>query len=139
MQEGKGSVIEYIWTDGIVRFAQFRNTDYSSIGPIISTVDPNWYVWHRDDGNNAEIEWLNYITLDGSLWKSRLHCQLQIPSLAVRETINCWFEHEQYPNGDSHDDGVIVFLDWERHPWQAQINRVGSPFPAQPTFTLKRL
>jgi hypothetical protein len=146
MQEGLSSVIEYTWTDGVARYAQFRNTDVSLAGSIIqNTGDPNWYVWHRDGSNNGEFEWLNYITLDGSLWRAKLHCRyvpqvfpLPLPNPADPH-IEANFEHVPYPDGDGHDDVVINFLDWDRHPWQARLNRINPPFPAQPTFTLIRL
>ena len=45
MQEGLSSVIEYTWTDGVARYATFRNTDVSLAGSIVqNTDDPNWYV-----------------------------------------------------------------------------------------------
>ena len=148
MKEGFSSTIEYTWTDGIARFAQFRNTDVSNTSSILQqTVDPKWYVWHRDDGNNGEFEWLNYITIDGAVWRAKLHCryspQYFIPPIAPQHPIdphiNTNFEHVPYPDGDGHDDVVMNFLDWDRRPWQARLERVNPPFPAQPMFLLTRL
>ncbi len=146
MQEGLSSVIEYTWIDGIARYARFRNTNVSLAGSVVqNTDDPNWFVWHRDDLNINEFEWLKYVTLDGSLWQAKLHCRY-IPQVfvglqpnPVAPYIETNFEHSPYPDGNNHEDVVLIFLDWDRHPWQAQLNRVNPPFPAQPTFTLTRL
>ena len=143
MQEGLSSVIEYTF-DGVAMLAQFRNTDVSHVGPATFTTDPPWYVWHSGDTASGDYEWLNYITLDGTIWSAKLHCEYQeavgppdVP-IPVPAYIRCWFEHKRFPNGeDNHDDVVINFLDWNSHPWQARLNPVGPPFPAQPTFTLK--
>lgn len=156
MNEGASSIIEYTWTDGIPRFANFQNTDVSNPGtPFQSTVDPKWYVWHKNDGNNGDFEWLNYLTLDGSVWSAKLHCQYGPQNLSIplpwidwnlefqlqpgEPHIKCWFEHKPYPDGQSHDDIVIRFLTWDRTPWEAKLNVLSPPFPAQPNFVLRRL
>jgi hypothetical protein len=143
MQEGLSSVIEYIWIDGIARYARFRNTDVRPAEGMNQNADhPNWFVWHRDDLNLDEVEWLNYITLDGSLWRAKLHCRY-VPQVLqpnpVAPHIETNFEHSPYPDGVGRDDVVMTFLDWDRHPWQARLNLVNPPFPAQPTFILTRL
>jgi hypothetical protein len=144
MQEGLSSAIEYTW-DGVAMYAQLRNTDISHI-PFPVANDPPWYVWHSADTASGDYEWLNYITLDGSLWSAKLHCTRQpatgppVAPIAVPEYVTCEFEHKRFPTGeDNHNDKIIIFLDWNSNPWMARLNTVNPPFPAQPTFILKRL
>jgi len=144
MQEGLSAVIEYTW-GGVAMLAQFRET-YILHNPFPGANDPPWQVWHRDDAGRGDYEWINYITHDGSLWSAKLHCKRQPASgppehpIAVPEYISCNFEHKRFPNGeDNHDDKIINFLDWNSHPWEARLNTVDPPFPATPTFMLRRL
>lgn len=149
MIEGVSSEIEFMWTDGHPRFAAFRNTNVSNAGSLLqSTVDPNWIVRYAQTNAESEVEWLPYIADDGRLWQAKLHCSHTPqnifppfpPPHTGNEHIQCWFEHKMYPGEeDEHDEGFMFFLDWNRRPWEARLNPVFPPFPAQPTFTLRRL
>jgi hypothetical protein len=140
MIEGLSSEIEFIWTDGMPRFAAFRNTDVSNPGtPFQSTTDPNWIVRYRDTGAESEVEWLPYIANDGRLWQAKLHCSFYQAGPPIGGYISTWFEHKMYPNEeDEHDEGFMFFLDWDNHPWEARLVSVERPFPAQPQFILRR-
>jgi len=140
MIEGLNSEIEFIWTDGLPRFAAFRNTDVSAPEtPFQNTTDPNWVVRYRDTGAESEVEWLPYIADDGRLWRAKLHCQYTNPGIPIGGYIHTWFEHELNENGDdNHNEGFMFFLDWDRHPWEARLVAVDRPFPAQPKFILRR-
>ena len=143
MQEGLSPAIEFIF-NGVAMLAQPRTTDVSLLNLVAN--DPPWYVWHRDDNAAGDYPTLNYTTLDGTLWSATLHChfeQAQGPPdvpIPVLEHIRIWFEHQRFPGGeDKHDDFIMNFLDWDNRPWEARLNSVERPFPAQPTFMLRRL
>ena len=142
MKDGLSNTIEYIWLDGVPRFAEFRNTDVHLEGtPFQNTTDPNWFVHHRDDANQGEFEWLNYLTLDKRPWSAKLHCAFQAANeeFHVPEYISPWFEHKPFPDGPEHTESFMCFLDWDYQPWKAQLLAVDRPFPAQPQFILSRL
>lgn len=155
MENGASDEIEYTFTDGTPRYAVFRETYVTNPGEVWqSTYEPNWYVWHKNDGNNGKFEWLNYLTLDSSLWSAKLHCQYGLQSFKIplpwidwdlkfnlgpgEPRIKCWFEHKPFGGGQSHDDIVIRFLDWNRNPWEAEVNVVKGT-QGQPTFNLRKL
>jgi hypothetical protein len=82
-----------------------------------------------------QLEWLIYQTQDSSLWEAKVHAQKQ------GGQVRLYFEHRHHPDGggEQPDVPIIVFLDWDRHPWQATILGCTEPFPAQPQFRLKQL
>jgi hypothetical protein len=132
MIDGISPTIEYMWTDGLARLAVFRNTDIHAFPQTAD--DPPWVVTYRDTGAVSDVWWLPYIANDGRLWEAKLHCHNE------GHYVRCWFEHRMYGSGDdNHEENFMFFLDWDRHPWQATLNDVNPPFPAQPTFTLRRM
>ena len=136
MIDGVSNQIEFIWTDELARFAVFRNTDIHDV-VFHGADDPPWVVTYRDTGAVSDVEWLPYIANDGRLWRAKLHCAYEANP---HQHVRCWFEHELFGSGDdNHDENFMYFLDWDRHPWQATLNDVDPPFPAQPTFTLRRM
>ena len=155
MTNGLSDKIEYTWTDGIPRFAIFLPTYVNNPGESgQNTHDPNWYVWHKNDSNQDDFEWLNYISDSGQTWSAKLRCQYRSqnsynlppwiegnPKIDVKQEnpfIKCWFEHKPYGGGQTHNDIFIRFLDWNREPWEAEVNAVPG-IQGQPTFTLKKL
>jgi hypothetical protein len=92
-------------------------------------------VWEVASGRHVQVEWLISQTQDSSLWEAKVH------AVNAGNYARMYFEHKHHPDGEGVQDDVpiIVFLDWDRRPWQATIQDCTAPFPAQPTFRLKRL
>jgi len=133
MKEGIAQTLEYILPDNIKRAGTLHKTDIQDFPP--KAFDPNWDVWEIASNNHVELEWLIYQTKDSSLWEAKVHAEKQGGQARL------YFEHKNYPAGGGVQDDVpiIVFLDWDRHPWQATILGCMGPFPEQPKFRLKRL
>ena len=133
MQEGVVVTLEYGWPDGVKRAATLLQTDIQAFPP--RAFDPDWSVREIETNNSGNFEWLNYITLDGTAWSAKVH--------AVKEggQVRLYFEHKHYPGGEDTQDevGIMNFVDWEGRPWEATILGCIGPFPAQPTFRVRRL
>jgi hypothetical protein len=105
MEEGMATAIEYSWTGGFRRATQLRTVDIF-MDPFVPVQDPVWNVWEVESGHQVDAEWLNYVTQDGSLWSAKAH------ATQGGGSVNAHFEHRPYPDGDSHDAEIIVFMDW---------------------------
>ena len=152
MVEGLCSEIEYIDTGGICRTAYLENTDVSGAGtPFPSATDPSWRTREQSGAVNNASEYLSYITMDESVWWSKLRCHYTVapPGPSAGPFIANWFEHKSDAlwNGRAPDDEhnhtdesyELIFLDWNRQPWRITNTQIRPPFPRQPVFNLTRV
>lgn len=132
--------IEFLGTDNRPRFAYLNATDVAQIIPPVfqKTIDPWWHVIDPETQEEGDFEWLKYFTQDGSEWRAKCHCRYTTGDEFSGPYIECWLEHCRADNSHCHDDHRILFLDWNRQPWLADVLKVYPPFPRKPQFRLQR-
>jgi hypothetical protein len=141
MTDGPASRIEYLAVDRVPRYASINEVRLEFAGAS----DPWWHIEHRDDSAaNANVEWIDYLTRDLSMWKAKVFTNLIIPweeavifGKAGTNLAEVRLDHRQLPSGGSRDSNGIVFLDWDGNRWLATLPNI--ELPAIPQFILRRL
>jgi hypothetical protein len=124
-----GSTLELLGSNGerrtVTPFPTFKSGIHGAEDPL----------WHVADANTTEekkMEWLDYLTTDGTRWEAKIRCSYD----GLGNSIRCRFEHKNMATGTTHDDSVMGFWDWDRRGWTAEHVQRIETWPAPPLFVV---
>ena len=133
--------IEYQGWHGDKRRAWLTDTNTSNIGPIPRTDDPKWMERDPQGGISGPHVWLDHKFVDGGGWKMEIHASQFSgpPGPAAGQQITFEEEFVKYDGTGANKNKEFRFLDWENHPWRGRVPNLPGPYPAQPSFVLRRI
>lgn len=127
-------VIQYIGSDHKKRNAWLLPTDvtFPRIPGLQQTVDPDWKVEEVDNNGKAtgipvQFQTIYVLDQNGKQYGIKMHSSFGgsgCNAPASGNVIFSWFEFIPQPNPAPCE--TMIFLDWDSHPWKAQV------LPAKP-------